>query len=50
MLENKGMTMVNLSNVTDTFLCGTMNEHIASIVASVVETNTEAYIGIEALL
>jgi hypothetical protein len=50
MLENKEITMVNLSNVTHTCVCGTSNEQVASIVASVVETNTNASIGIEGLL
>ena len=50
MPENKEITMVNLSNVTHTCVCGTSNEKVASIVALVVETDTNASINIEVLL
>jgi hypothetical protein len=42
--------MVNLSKVTHTCICGTPNEHVASIVASVVETSNDASIGVDNIL
>jgi hypothetical protein len=50
MPENKEITMVNLSNVTHTCVCGTLNEQVASTVASVVETDIDASIDVEGLL
>jgi hypothetical protein len=47
MPENKEITMVNLSNVTHTCVCGTPNEHVSSTIASVVETDIDASIDVE---
>jgi hypothetical protein len=50
MPENKEITMVNLSNVTHTCVCGTPNENDSSTAASMVETDTDASIDVEGLL
>jgi hypothetical protein len=44
------MTMVNLSNVTHTCVWGMPNEQASSTTASVVETCTDASMGVEDLL
>jgi hypothetical protein len=50
MPKNKEITMVNLSNVTHTYVFGTMNEHVSSTSTSIVKTNTNASIDVEGLL
>jgi hypothetical protein len=48
--ENNEITMVNLSNVTHTCVCGTPNKQVSSTTTSVVETDTYASTGAQGLL